>query len=380
MRDIYRTCAFALFLLATPVSAEQTGVVMRDVYDAIAYLLPLSVRGDEARSPWDKELVDAKLEILQSAAATLVEHAQSEDSEFKLLARSFDRLVRDTAASFREQWPDYAYYSLMELTDHCVACHSRLPSDSQQLFGQRLIARMVLDDVPPESKALLLVATRQFDAALELLEQRLLDGKLDPIEADYRGIMVRYLRIAISVPKNTARVKTFLARYRAREDLPFYLDRRLAHWETMLTELADSLDAQPDLDRARTIFDQATARTLAPGNRLRAAEDLLAARLFRTFLAVNPNLDAATRAEIYFKLAIISLRTSEPDPGVPEMEILLAAAIDADPAGPHALEAYSLLEEYGYIHEEHLARQLETRIMIDMQDLRERVETATRPH
>ncbi|MGR8921195.1 MAG: hypothetical protein ACU85V_16385 [Gammaproteobacteria bacterium] len=369
-----RPCLAALLLTAClPATAASTGVVMRDVYDAIAYLLPLSVRGEDARTPWDKELVDAKLEVLTSAADALVEHAKAQDTEFDLLARSFDRLVKDTAAAFREEWPDYAYYSLMELTDHCVACHSRLPSDSQELFGERLMARMALDEVPAEQKALLYVATRQFGAALSGLEERLMEPALDPLEAEYRGIFVRYLRIALSVTSNVEGVTAFIDRYLTRDDLPYYLRQRLEHWRKMAVRLAGSLAATPNLERARKIFDNATARSLAPGSRLIAVEDLIAARVFRTYLQAHPDADAATKAEIYFKLAIIALRTNEPEPAVPEMEILLAAAIEADPEGQYAHDAYLLLEEYGYIHEEHLARQLETRILLDMDELRRRL-------
>ena len=73
---------------------------------------------------------------------------------------------------------------------------------------------------------------------------------------------------------------------------------------------------------------------------------------------------------------IVALRTTEPEPAVPEMEILLAASIEADRKGPLAAEALALLEEYGYVHEEHLARQLKSRVLIDVGALRALVEDA----
>lgn len=370
MSKLRLSLALGCIVVSAPSPATDTSAVMRDVYDAIAYLLPLSVRSDANATPWDRELVDAKLEVLESASDALVDHARSQDTEFTFLARSFDRLVKDISASFTEEWPDYAYYSLMELTDHCVACHARLPSESQALFGQRLVARMKLDDVAPEARALLLVATRQFDAALTMLERRLLEPTLDPIEAEYRGIMVQYLRVAIGTSSNLDRVETFLGEYSQRGDLPYFLERRIADWRAALKRHVGSLSGAPNLDRARQIFDHATTLSLAPGNRIRAVEDFIAARLMRAYLASVPEIDGATRAEIYFKLAVIALRTSEPEPAVPEMEMLLAAAIESDPKGTYAIEAYRLLEEYGYVHEEHLARQLGTRVLIDMAALR----------
>lgn len=379
----YPTLTLALLLCGTAqaVAAEQTSDIMHEVYDAIAYLLPLSVRDPGGETPWDKELVDAKLDVLTKASSTLVKHAEGEDADFSLLARSFDRLVQDTAASFRKEWPDYAYYSLLELTDHCVACHSRRPSESQDVFGQRMMARMNTEALTPEARAMLYVATRQFDAALALLEQQLLDPQMDPVEADYRGLTVQYLRIAIltSIGGDLDRIKQFIDTYRKRDDLPYYLDQRLDHWRKALTRLTSTVEGTADLKRAIQIFDHSTGLTLAPGNRVRAVEDFVAARLLRANLENKAKLKPAELADIYYRLGIIALRTSEPEPAVPEMEMLFAAAIQADPTGPHAREAYSLLEEYGYIHEEHLARQGDSAVLLDMAALRKQLNGAAAP-
>ena len=131
--------AAALFGAGSALAAETTDATTRDVmhkvYDAIAYLLPLSVRDAEQASSWDRELIDAKLATLDQASDALLKHAQGKDEEFRYLARSFDETTRDIVNSFRETWPSYAYFSLMELTQHCVACHSRLPSEAQAAFG-----------------------------------------------------------------------------------------------------------------------------------------------------------------------------------------------------------------------------------------------------
>jgi hypothetical protein len=378
MKFLRYACACVLAGSLEAAAAESTGAIMRDVYDAIAYLLPLSVRDPDGATPWDRPLVDAKLEVLTAAADALVEHAQAQDAEFGLLARSFDRLVRDTAASFRQEWPDYAYYSLLELTDHCVACHSRLPADAQALFGERLMARMNLDALAPEARARLYIATRRFDAALDLFEEQLLDATLDPVEADYRGLMIEYLRVALSTGAsgNLDRVKRFIDTYRQRNDLPYYLEHRLDHWRHAATRLTSSVEGTPSLRRATQIFEHSNSVTLAPGNRLRAVEDFIAARLLRQHLVSHPKLAGAELADIYYRLAIVALRTAEPEPAVPELEVLLVATIQADPQGPHARVAYALLEEYGYVQDEHLARQAGSNVLIDMPALRRAIGAA----
>lgn len=376
MKYLRYACVCTLAASLNAPAAESTGAIMRDVYDAIAYLLPLSVRDPDGATPWDKPLIEAKLEVLTSAAGTLVEHAEAKDAEFGLLARSFERLVSDTAASFRQEWPDYAYYSLLELTDHCVACHARLPADSQPLFGERLMARMNLEALAPEAHARLYVATRRFDAALALFEQQLLDPTLDPIEADYRGLMIEYLRIALSTgaAANLDRVKQFIDDYRKRSDLPYYIEYRLDHWRHAATRLTSSVEGTPSLKRAVQIFDHSSKVTLAPGSRLRAVEDFIAARLLRLHLVNHPELSGNELAEIYYRLAIVALRTAEPEPAVPELEVLLVATIQAAPQGPHASEAYALLEEFGYVQDEHLARQDSSNLLIDMPALKQLID------
>ena len=52
------------------------------------------------------------------------------------------------------------------------------------------------------------------------------------------------------------------------------------------------------------------------------------------------------------------------------MELLFAASIKADPDGAHSLESYALIEEYGYVHEDHLATKNTSQTLIDMPALR----------
>jgi hypothetical protein len=367
--------ALLLVCLAPPALAADTAIIMRRVYDAIAYLLPLSLREPAAETPWDADLIADKTAVLETEAAALVEHAGGEDAEFRLLARSFETLARDTAVAFREGWPDYAYHSLLELTDHCVACHARLPSASQDLFAERLLARMNVAALPPEARAQLQIATRQFDAALTQLEEEMLAPELDPLAADRRGLLLRYLQIAIATSERAAldRVKDFLDRYRARGDLPFHLEHRLAHWRKAATRLTTSIEETPSLRRAGQIFDYAGRLTQVPGSHYAAVEDLVAARLLRTYLQLHPDTAGAERAGIYYRLAVIALRTAEPDPAVPAPEILLVAAIEADPGGPFARDAYASLEEHGRLGGAPLAEARGADQLIDLAALRRRV-------
>ena len=100
--------SLALAVAPAPRAEPATRDIMHGVFDAIAYLLPLSVRDAESTSEWDRELIDGKLEVLRESSAALVAHTKKQTPEFAFLARSFDETVHDIDASFREEWPSYA--------------------------------------------------------------------------------------------------------------------------------------------------------------------------------------------------------------------------------------------------------------------------------
>jgi hypothetical protein len=97
-------------------SRSETATIMRDVLDAIAYLLPLRVHDQLSSTTWDMELVDANLTTLRQSAGALSAHAAKRPPECGFLARSFDDPVHEIDRSFKGAWPSYANFSLPELT------------------------------------------------------------------------------------------------------------------------------------------------------------------------------------------------------------------------------------------------------------------------
>ena len=352
------------------LAEQSTASIMHQVYDAIVYLLPLSLRDPAESTIWDRGLINDKLQTLKHASAGLKQHTTGQDQEFRHLARSFDELSGDVHKAFSNEWPEFAYFSMMGLVQHCVACHSRVAAPSSRLFGQRLMARMDLRELPPADVVKIHIAMRQFDTALRSIETMLMDPDLHPIEADYGSLMIDYLQLAITAKRSPSTAENFLRRYLARSDVPFYLERRFESWLAALKEFSDDLAAEPSLETAKAIFYAADALSRGPGNRVRAVHDITATSIIRSYLSMAAGRDAGGLGEAYYILGVTALRTLEPKSAVPEMELLLAASIRADPSGPHALESYALLEEYGYVHEEQLGAENASQTLIDMSELR----------
>lgn len=366
-------CAVLALMGAAPAPATDPAATRRtmdEVYEALAYLLPLSVREPGRSSPYDRELIDAKLASLTGSAAVLVAHSGAREEEFRYLARSFQATVEDIVTSFAEQWPPYAYFSLMELTQHCVACHSRLPAEGRHGFGERLLARMDVAQLEPREVSDLYVATRQFDSALGVLEKKILAPDEDAVELDRSGVLVDYLNVALAVASDAGRADRLLADFAARPDLPYYLARRIAAWRASLASLAPQLTAEPTYDAARRIFADAGSLTRAPQGREQAIHDLTVANLLHRYLAGKPLQSGPEVADAYYMLGIVALRTVEPKYSVPMMESLFASAVRADPHGPRAAESYALLEEFGYIGDTPLADGAGSQRIIDMARLR----------
>lgn len=349
---------------------EQAREIMDGVFDAIAYLLPLSVRASGVSSEWDRELIDSKLAVLRSSSAALVAHSDDRLPEFALLARSFDETVREIDTAFKEEWPSYAFFSLMDLTQHCVACHSQEPANAPTEFGQRLLARVNTHKFDPTELAELYVATRQFDSALRTFEQKLLSPNEDAVELDFAGIPVEYLAIALGVAAAPERADRLLDQFGRRSDLPYYLQQRVAHWRERLAALRPKWAARPTIEAARQLFNVATKSLRSGRDRTAASDDLVVTSILRRFIAAQPSASGPEVAEAYYMLGIIWLRTREPKYSVPELEVLFVSAIKSDAGGPFAKQSYLLLEELGYVRDVPLARAEKSSKLIDMAALR----------
>lgn len=343
----------ALLAISSSNFAEQksTQEIMWQLYDAIAYLLPLSVTDKTRFSAEDEALLEKHLTDLKTGAAKLAEHGAEHDENFALLAKSFNTLTQDIEDGFRGEWPSYSYYSLAELTQHCVACHSRLPAESVPSLGQKVLARINTDDFATWNLVNLLIATREFDTAMSKLEQSLLDPKTPASQLEYSGQLITYLRVAINVDGDVTRAQQFFDKFLARSDLPYYLVYRVRHWQKDLVALEGYLKGVATLDNARAVIKHSESLTRVPGDSIRAVADLVAAAKLQQLLASTNLISQTDKAEVYFNLGIIALRTFEIDFSVPELEYLFISAIKADPGGPHAATAYRYLEEFGYLED-----------------------------
>ncbi len=323
---------------------------MHKAFDALSYLLPLSLKQQDDGSTTDFSILEDKLKQLLDSADRLDEHAKIRDAEFKSISRSFRSTVNQVDQAFRNERPQDALFLLLDLTQNCVVCHSRLPSATNFPFGQRLMARIDVDTMDRRDVAELYVATRQFDGALQILDEVISDMDVSPIDLDIDGTLIDYVDVSISVKQDFAPVRSMLDKLQARADLPYYMNRHAETWKKSMDALEPEIVAPPSVARARELFYTASGMSAAPAGRERVIHDLLAASMLRRIVDQQQPTEMPNEllAEAYYLLSIIELRTISTDSVVPQMEFLLEAAIRSDPKGPFAERAYALLEEYSY--------------------------------
>lgn len=341
---------------------------MHQVFDALVYLLPLSLDATRFADPKERHDVQRNLETLANSAKQLKEHARSRDMEFQLLGKSFADTVDEVKFYFERNQTELAQIYLVDLTQNCVACHSRLPSARDFPFAERIMESVDMGLLSPQAKTELQVATRQFHDALSTWEDFFSDRTADPVDIDVEGDLLDYLVVSIRVLHDVNRPRRTLEAFTRRPDVPFYLRQHLDIWLNSMDELQAELSAPPSLERARALFKEADDLSPFPSGRERTIHDLVVSSILYRYINGQERQQGTDIGEAYYMLGVIEARTVRPYWAVPQVEFLFESAIRADPDGPFAQEAYAILEEYGllgYTSPQVLERVEELRQMID---------------
>ena len=336
----------ALAAEPSPQEAAQLRETMHKVFDSLLVVLPLSLDDERFASPAERTKIQAALDAMASEARDVDAHTGRRDAGFGAIAQSLGRDIDDARRHYaRGHYPE-AQFAISQLTSNCVACHSRLPKARDFPLAQKLTDSPEVKSLEPVEQVRLLVATRQFDAALDLCEKRFADPALRPVDLDLDGTLLTYLLISVRVERNLPRARGALAKLAARKDVPLYLSLDLNAWLAQLDELAKSPKAEPTLAHARTSIEAGRKLSQFPADRVALVYDLSASSELMRLVAA-PGLAKPEAAEAYFLLGATAARI-ERAAWVTEIEQDLETSIRTDPTGPYAKTAYALLEEYTF--------------------------------
>lgn len=323
-----------------PVELPNTPARMAAIVSALEIALPYAQDQESFASPAARAELREALDALARNASALELHGGDDTPGFRFFSRRLSEDAAETAKRFRAGSTDEARYLLNQTVDDCTGCHVRLPDPREHGIGVPLTARLA--SASPRTRAKLLVATRQFDAALESFEASFADAKTSPSALDFDGAVEDYLVVALRVRSNFARAEKTLASLGARADTPRYLAQLLGSWRAALADLARYEQAST-LVEAREVLAKADAVRRYPADRGALVHDLVASSLLHRALARG--LDHPDEAaEASYLLGLAELR-NDPSRGLPQAEAYLEAAIRAAPGSDIAREAVAVLEE-----------------------------------
>lgn len=360
---------------APEASSEATRATMRQIVDSLTFVLPLSLSDEPFADPAQHRAILDALDTLAKKGADLERHVEKRDLGFAFLSRSLARDMREIRDRYEAGHVAEARFLLLEVSDHCAACHSRLPDDREHPIGRRLIDDPRVAALDLDERVELEVATRQFDRALTSYETLFADPDFPPSELDLHGHIDGYLEVVVRVQNDPGRaLRTFRA-LGERKDLPVALRENLGAWIASLRMLEGRPPAGPPLSDARELIAQAQDPSRYPDDRSALVNYLFASGLLNRFTTV-PGVASSDLGEACYLLGVIESRIGRSF-WLSQTEFYLEQAILLAPERAFAKDAYELLEEFlvsGYTGSEGNDVPPEVRARLD--ELKQRIRRA----
>lgn len=320
---------------------EQTRATMREIFESVRLLLPLSVNEDRFAAPENRAAVEQALDALAKNADTLATHARPTDPARQGLGRSLARDARQARARYADGRYESAAFQVQQATENCIACHTRLPSPGDSPVAENFVDRTALAALPLAERARLETATRQFDEAAASYEKLLADPEMHPNEL--LTPLIDYLIVQVRVRNDFERPRKTLQRFARRPDLWRHLRVDVDQWGRSLRELAPLAKQPPDLAAARDLIASAKQVDQYPADHRALVHYLVASSILQRYLDASPP-SPRDAAEAYYLLGLAETHVGDTT-WVSQPDLYLEAAIRLAPQEPFAHEAYVLLEE-----------------------------------
>jgi hypothetical protein len=360
----------------TPATdAGATRATMREIVDSLAFVLPLSLSDEPFADPAQHRAILDALDSLARNGASLERHVQNRDQGFAFLSRALARDMREIRDRYAAGHVAEARFLLLEVSDHCAACHSRLPDDREHPIGRRLVDDPRVAALAPDERVELEVATRQFDRALASYESLFADPDFPPAELDLQGHIDGYLEVVVRVQNDPARARHTFTALAKRKDLPAALRENVGAWIASLRALEGHAGTGSPLAEAREIIAQAQDPSRHPDDRNALVSYLYASGVLNRFMT-TPGVSSSDLGEACYLLGVIESRIGRSF-WLSQTEFYLEQAILLAPGSAFANDAYELLEEFlvsGYTGTEGNDVPPDVRARLD--DLKQRIRRA----
>ncbi|MBT5030717.1 MAG: hypothetical protein HOM55_00305 [Proteobacteria bacterium] len=332
-------------LLYAQPTQDDLKPLMQQVFSSITYLISTSEVLTGGVESGNHQQTLAHLQRLNTVAEEIEMHTSaSQNRALWLNSRSFSDALGKLERAYQRGDPDYMRFYVLNITESCFACHSRQASNSTFALGEQLLGDLQDSALDVNELALLQVAVRQFDAALETWESYLLDPFGPTGSYEYADAITEYLFLSINVFDDFDRPLKTLDAMLEQVHLPGYLVRQVETWKDQLDELRDSHEFTA-LGDIQDLYSSSNDLSEIPFDRSRLVFDIVVRSLLENYLNRPQNIIPEDLSDIYFMLGVIEYRLERGAISIPQAELYFEAAIRANPAGSTARKAFDVLEE-----------------------------------
>ena len=348
-----RACAVLLSLALLP--AGPVGVVaeappsgfqatMRDLFQALTAVFPVPLHAEQWQDPAQYPRMLAALRALAHHAEGLMMPGQAVPQHLDFLRYALAREAHQALHWYEHRQYQAVQVAVLHLTEHCFACHTKLPPPQRFALGQRFLAEAPLASLSLPERARLAVATRQFDTALELYETLFQSSAIAAEDLGLMGAFEDYLKIGLRVQHDVRRVVRTLETFRQRPDVPPSLTAYLGSWVDALHALQSVAAPEDALPYARTLIREGQGRNRFPADRLGLVHFVAASGLLHRSVDSSP-VPGPSLAEAYYLLGVAESHISR-TLWLSETEFFLETAMHLAPRSEHARQAYACLEAH----------------------------------
>ena len=306
-------------------------------------MLPASLDERRFADPAQRDAILASLTRLAAGGAQLEAQGQTRDASFGFLSRSLARDTAEIRRRYAAGRSDEARFLIHELTQDCVACHSRLPSPQDASLATRLMDEKQVAALPLDERAQLEYATRQFTRATATHEALLASTEFSASDLDLEGTIDDYLELCLRVRGDTERPARALERFGARSDASPRLKERTRLWVASLRELGRRRPESTQLREAEALIALGQDRSRFADDRDALVFDLAASGELHRFVDAAPAGPEAALA--YYRLGEIDARIGRTS-WLSQADAYFEAAIRVAPDQPLARQSLARLEEF----------------------------------
>jgi tetratricopeptide (TPR) repeat protein len=327
-----------------PVTGVQ--VSMQELFRELSLVYRLSLDETLYQDPANRDQILTALYALAANAGQLGGHGSELNACDDFHRRSLVRDTNEAVMRYRQGQFEGSRFLVDELTKSCFCCHSQLPEERRFELGRKFIEGIDVETLTVEHRACLLVAMRQFDAALDTYEELFTSPAVSAGRIAMSGAFEDYLKICLRVKNDYDRAIAAFETFRRRPDLPQFLDSRLDRWLVDLMELkkAEATEPSDPLYRGRVLVRDAQYRSAFPNDPQGTVRFIAASgHLYRNLRTVPK--DPNRLSETYYLLGVAESHIS-PSYWRSEADYLLETAIRTAPASVYGRMAYNFLEEY----------------------------------